>query len=299
MPPYSNIEDMTGDCSFGSTESATNNNHNHHHHSHGKEQSNRLDNDHEDHSSSTSSLSSSSSKKSNKSVSFAPTATVRLTNKIPADQRNVVWFSPEEFSTMKKTFQTTIKLMTNNEILSEQELLESRQPSSSSSEEGSQSVAVPLDMETISLHCIRGLEYRTKDGAKARMRNKLDGVAAVLHEQDRQLYEHQVVDAERLAIVYKETTFHCQIAATHMGQQDQLDIQDYLSFDNYPTYELESPKKSTIKRRRSFGAFTSRGRTKPQLPGPSKSGSEKKLLGVRRMFSDLRRARRDSITAVV
>ena len=84
-------------------------------------------------------------------------------------------------------------------------------------------------------HCTRGLEYRTRVGAKKRMKNKFNGTASVLHEQDRQLFEN-CKDDLALAKAYQSVNFHCAAEARALGEQDAIDIEEYMATDNEPIY---------------------------------------------------------------
>jgi len=146
-----------------------------------------------------------------KKVSFAPTAKVRQIAKIPKDVVSDYWFTNEDFSRMKKSFAPTVQRMMNGTLSKDLE-------------------------EQNEDYCTRGLEYRTRDGAKRRMKNKYDGMAAVLHEQDRQTFE-ETPDDELLARAYREANFHCISEAKTLGEQDALNVQLYLSTDNEPFYD--------------------------------------------------------------
>jgi len=140
-----------------------------------------------------------------KSVRFAPTAKVRQFTKFSRDQGKDIWFVNGDFAKMKRSFAPTVQRMMNGTI-------------------------TPEDEEE---HCIRGLEYRTKDGARRRTKNKFNGMAAVLHEQDRQIFG-EAADDEQLARVYAEVNAHCRREAAELGAQDELDIQEYRASDNEP-----------------------------------------------------------------
>ena len=147
--------------------------------------------------------------KQKKTVRFSPTAKVRQVPKWSKVQSQNVWFNFEDFNEMKRSFAPTVQLMM-------------------------QGVAPEEDTED---HCLRGLEYRTKDGAKKRMKNKFNGMAAVLHEQDRQSYEN-LHDPELLAEVYRQATYHCFLEALALGRKDERDIQDYIASENEPFYDI-------------------------------------------------------------
>eukprot|EP00540_Astrosyne_radiata_P018581 CAMPEP_0116860966 /NCGR_PEP_ID=MMETSP0418-20121206/22745_1 /TAXON_ID=1158023 /ORGANISM="Astrosyne radiata, Strain 13vi08-1A" /LENGTH=168 /DNA_ID=CAMNT_0004495505 /DNA_START=56 /DNA_END=562 /DNA_ORIENTATION=+ len=67
--------------------------------------------------------------------------------------------------------------------------------------------------------CARGLEYRSREGALKRKENKLQGLQAVLEEQDRQ-YAESIEDDEALRYVYVANTRHCADEARRLGMHD-------------------------------------------------------------------------------
>ena len=199
---------------------------------------------------STSTRSGSSETVVKKSVTFAPTAKVRQFFKLSKDQATEYWYKPEDLQEMKRSFQRTIECMTNATIREGENLGEE--------------------------HCTRGLEYRTRAGAKQRMKNKFNGMAAVLHEQDRQNYEGRQ-DYQALAKAYQSANFHCIAEARALGEQDALDIQDYISTNNYPSFDIKlssssSPPSNNASRR--LGALSSSG-----------SFHKRGFRGIRRMLS--------------
>lgn len=76
---------------------------------------------------------------------------------------------------------------------------------------------------------IRGLEFRTRQGAIRRQHNKLEATTAVLDEQDRQLDTVGRVDEDLLAKVYKQFNSHCQIEAHKLALGDVLPAKEHCS----------------------------------------------------------------------
>ena len=76
---------------------------------------------------------------------------------------------------------------------------------------------------------IRGLEFRTRQGAIRRQHNKLEATTAVLDEQDRQLDTDGQVDDELLAKVYKDFNAHCQIEAHKLALGDVQPAKEHCS----------------------------------------------------------------------
>jgi hypothetical protein len=76
---------------------------------------------------------------------------------------------------------------------------------------------------------IRGLEFRTRQGAIRRQHNKLEATTAVLDEQDQQLNTIGRIDEELLAKVYKQFNAHCQIEAHKLALGDVQPAKDHCS----------------------------------------------------------------------
>lgn len=87
-------------------------------------------------------------------------------------------------------------------------------------------------------HCTRGLEYRTRDGARRRQMNKLNALHSVLEEQERQRILG-VDDDVALAYVYIEMSSHCADAALSLGLEDMQVVRDII---NEESLEQERPK---------------------------------------------------------
>jgi hypothetical protein len=75
---------------------------------------------------------------------------------------------------------------------------------------------------------IRGLEYRTRNGAIRRQHNKLEAISAVLDEQDRQ-YNEGLMDIELVRNVYRNCSGRCQDEAYILGLKDEATVQDLLN----------------------------------------------------------------------
>jgi hypothetical protein len=103
--------------------------------------------------------------KENRRISFKETVSVRPIahmNDMTKSHIRAVWYEQSEFDEIKKRFLQTIRLMSfhENQII--------------------------VDNNDDDNHCIRGLEYRTSEGAAIRQENKWNALNAVLDEQDRQ-----------------------------------------------------------------------------------------------------------------
>mmetsp|Transcript_8193 Transcript_8193/g.23541 ORF Transcript_8193/g.23541 Transcript_8193/m.23541 type:complete len:315 (+) Transcript_8193:419-1363(+) len=109
-----------------------------------------------------------------------------------------VWFSRLEFDCIKRSYREIIARMRNKEIL--------------------------RDTDDVST---RGLECRSGAGSKRRRDAQINGLMAVLCEQDRQ-HKEQVNDPETLAAVYRQYSYHCQQAATNMGRRDEYAVMEFM-----------------------------------------------------------------------
>lgn len=90
--------------------------------------------------------------------------------------------------------------------------------------------------------CLRGLEARTRWGAKERRYNKELGRAAVFQEQSLQEYDSKY-DPEAIARAYASATKHCSVAAAEAGRIDELHASSGRSVP--PSYK--QPKVVTIR----------------------------------------------------
>lgn len=68
-------------------------------------------------------------------------------------------------------------------------------------------------------HCARGLEFKTPVGARRRKRNKLNALAGVLDEQDRQV-EENYFNLEAMAYVYINCNIASRCEAARRGERD-------------------------------------------------------------------------------
>jgi hypothetical protein len=99
-----------------------------------------------------------------------------------------LWYTKEDFKSFKTTFLPTLKKMTKNLPLSEDE-----EP--------------------------RGLERSTPRGSRSRTDNRYQAMDAVLDEQERQ-WEQDRKDPLYLAKLYRQSSAHCQMNAYVVAQKD-------------------------------------------------------------------------------
>lgn len=102
-----------------------------------------------------------------------------------------IWYDRPDYDAMKQSFIPIIKKMMRGAKVEETE------------------------SETI-----RGLEFRTRDGALKRQHNKIQSIHSVLDEQDRQL-ALGIHDVEKISEIYRETSQHCKCSARDLGEMDE------------------------------------------------------------------------------
>ena len=114
------------------------------------------------------------------------------------EEVKVIWYEKADYEKIKMAMIPIIRKMMKKEAIPE------------------------TDKETI-----RGLEFRTRQGAIRRQHNKLEAITAVLDEQDRQLDDIGRVDEELLAKVYKQFNAHCQKEAHKLALGDVQPAKDH------------------------------------------------------------------------
>lgn len=72
--------------------------------------------------------------------------------------------------------------------------------------------------------CLRGLECRTKEGARTKRQNRSNAIAAVFFELDGQ-EDDGIFDDEAVADVYFNCSEHCQVSAQMLGMRDAREAQ--------------------------------------------------------------------------
>ena len=184
-----------------------------------------------------------------KGVSFGPAGDVqeeihfiKSFNEYTPEERKQLWFSRQEFDDISRSVLTLIELMRTTTMM-------------------------PLDG---SADCTRGLEIRTRAGAKRRKEVLRNGLTSVLQEQYRQR-QARICEPETLAILYRQHgAYQSQQAATNMGRRDAQEIADYL-FEDLPAEFLATLSTATILNRSSLS------RSSAKLPSPPLSGGRRNL----------------------
>mmetsp|Transcript_10727 Transcript_10727/g.15784 ORF Transcript_10727/g.15784 Transcript_10727/m.15784 type:complete len:237 (-) Transcript_10727:304-1014(-) len=134
-----------------------------------------------------------------KSVSFFPGVSVREVlhvNDYTDDEMILTWYRGEDYQKIKMSFYHVVQKI------------------SSGCWRGD------TDQETS-----RGLEYRHMEGSNRRKTNKLNGLMAVLDEQERQ-WKEGFEDDESIRAVYHMVTVDCAQSAYLMGINDEQDVQN-------------------------------------------------------------------------
>ena len=148
--------------------------------------------------SSSSSLESSAclSPPARRTVTFSPEVRVKRTthlNNYSREEIKACWYRKKELKKIKDEMYETIDLVQQGQY---------------------------LDPER---YCTRGIEFFTPEGASLRMKNKVLAWSAVFHEQEAQ-DEDDVYDEELIAMLYREETHRCQVAAAMMGTADARSV---------------------------------------------------------------------------
>jgi hypothetical protein len=112
------------------------------------------------------------------------------------------WYTAEEFAATKKTFIPIIQVLSRGETLAE------------------------TNHQTA-----RGLEFRTRQGAQRRQRNKVRASTAVLLEQQRLVDANIYMDDIGLADVYRSFSSVCRAVALQRGLKDEKCVENYRKED--------------------------------------------------------------------
>lgn len=127
-------------------------------------------------------------------VRFAETASVRpieTYRDLSGDELQNTWYQKYEFDEIKRSLIPLIKGMTRGDFIEE-------------------------TRETT----LRGLEYRTRQGALRRQHNKVISITSVLDEQDRQRCS-RCFDAEAIRNIYLQNSEHCSLLARQLAITDE------------------------------------------------------------------------------
>lgn len=122
-------------------------------------------------------------------------------------------------SEMKKSWYTASEI---DDIRREARLVTEWMNSTSSSKDDDE-LWMTRANEGSSIFCERGLEYRTREGARRRIENKIRARNAVLCEQELQR-RACIFDTDYMAKIYILVSTRCQLAAQRLGQQDEREV---------------------------------------------------------------------------
>jgi hypothetical protein len=109
------------------------------------------------------------------------------------EQVQDVWYSREEFKEIRQECFAAIRIMTNGDAILDDD-----------------------DEE----FCFRGLEYKTKEAYKERLRNKIEVRHGVLDEQEFQI-ENELDDPEWIAKLSRDGSRPCVRAAILAAKKDE------------------------------------------------------------------------------
>jgi hypothetical protein len=107
---------------------------------------------------------------------------------------DATWYTREDFKNQKAEFAITVRMLATDRYSGDDDI-----------------------------HCARGLEYRHREGAKLRQKNKLNGLMSVLEEQSRQQLVGEEND-EKISKAYIQANYHCRHAALEMGLFDEDEV---------------------------------------------------------------------------
>jgi hypothetical protein len=194
--------------------------------------------------------SSSCSAKSAKSVSISDSSpvihVVKSLEDYSEEELEETWFTRTEFDEIKTSYKDLIFRMRNKEFLKDTDDC-----------------------------CTRGLEGRSKAGARHRREIILNSLVAVLTEQQRQREERRS-DPEAIASVYRQHSYHSLQAAANMGRRDQYSIAEEID---------TSPDRLSLMRKQyslgSYPSINSAGSSCPMMTRPG-GGRNLGLQGGRR-----------------
>jgi hypothetical protein len=110
------------------------------------------------------------------------------------DEMDATWYTRDDFKNQKAEFAITVRMLATNRYSGDDDI-----------------------------HCARGLEYRHREGAKERQKNKLNGLMSVLEEQERQQLVGEEND-EKISQAYVQANYHCRHAALEMGLFDEDEV---------------------------------------------------------------------------
>jgi hypothetical protein len=133
--------------------------------------------------------------KQKKNVSFNEQAFMRETLHISDynfEEKRNSWFNRIEMHNMKAAMAATLRLMVRGD----------------------------LDSDS-NHHCARGLEFRSRAGARKRKENNLLALEAVLGEQDNQ-YDKGIFNQTTISRVYHDVSRQSRISAYERGMKDEV-----------------------------------------------------------------------------
>jgi hypothetical protein len=143
-----------------------------------------------------------SSSKAKRAISFSPQVRVIHTvhlNTYSREEIRACWYRSAELKRIRQEVYYTVDLMEENHEFNE------------------------------SRYCKRGLERFTQKGSCRKTQNKLKGWSAVFEEQGLQFLQ-EIVDPERIALVYSKATRGCELAPYIMGVCDEWAVKSQHAF---------------------------------------------------------------------
>ena len=138
-----------------------------------------------------------------KRVSFCPHVCVKRTlhiNEFSGDEIQAVWYNERDFDQIRKDIRITVQGMLRDQSMNDDH------------------------------YCSRGLECRTHEGMKSRLRNRVAARCAVFREQNSQS-KNGYYDVDKISAVYKTVTNHCVETAHVIGALDEQTVLGVRGYD--------------------------------------------------------------------
>jgi hypothetical protein len=138
------------------------------------------------------------------------------------EEMKVIWYDEDDYERMKDEWNETINKHARGEPIVE--------------EEG---------------HCMRGLEARTKFGARRRKSNRAAALSAIWEIQVSQ-WKQKMDDQAAIAAAYRPHALHCKYPALQIAHQDEQFVKNYMKSSLLLDYSTTTTKISSNSKVTSF-----------------------------------------------
>jgi hypothetical protein len=135
-----------------------------------------------------------------------------------------VWYTPVEFRNMKKSCVKVLKKIIAGTLSFDR----NDEEEDDDDDDTVKNKEHENEEEEEEEETTRGLENKTPRGSKARQKNRFIAMDVVLDEQQRQWEQgKRNVDYAYIALLYHQSTVHCQESAHRMGKKDAKVVHNY------------------------------------------------------------------------